>query len=132
MEPAALATPWLLALPNLEENAMVTTTRQTKAGQIDRNLTVGLRCENNHVETYAIVVETLHRKTTTTTTTTDYYILRRIPSEFGGIAVEIEKQYADGEVYHVHDNTCDCPAGIYRGSCRHLEMVKEALRRGLI
>jgi hypothetical protein len=112
---------------------MTTTTRQTKAGQIERRLLLGIRCNG---ETFAIVSETLQRKTTSTTTQ-DAYTLRRIPSDIGGIAAEVTKQYADGEVYHVHldkhlGDSCTCPGGTYKGNCRHLEMVKEGIRRGLI
>jgi hypothetical protein len=109
--------------------------RQTKTARITRTIAVGLRMD---LTTYGMVSEVTHQKTQDKTVTT-FYDLRRIPTDFGA-GFEVRKEYAPaGEgVHHVHldrqlGDSCTCADHIYRSvKCRHLEMVAEALRRGLL
>lgn len=111
---------------------MTTSTRTTKAGQIYRLLSLG-DAVNGLLA--ASVCETKIGKKANTTTCDTYYI-RRIRSEIGGVAFEIEKT-GDAEVRHVLLNapggghTCDCKWGTYQPNgkpCRHVEMCLQALR----
>jgi hypothetical protein len=110
---------------------MLTATRQTKAGQIERNI---------HVErTDALrvtITETKLLKTKTTSSSMAYR-LERIDSHIGGVGVEVVKLEGSGEVYHVllgrHETTCTCPGGVYgKTPCRHALACQEAQRRNLL
>jgi ribosomal protein S14 len=52
------------------------------------------------------------------------------------VAVEVSKQTGEHEKYHVYlegaGGSCTCPAGTYRGACRHLDICREAFREGLV
>jgi hypothetical protein len=118
------------------EQAMLQSERTTKAGQIERTIHVAMWSNTIH----ATITETKQLKTKTTSTSTTY-ILRPIPSQMGGVGVEVEKLDESGEVYNVLLNapglghSCDCPHGTYRGHvkpCRHIEACLEALKRGLL
>jgi hypothetical protein len=116
---------------------MLTQERTTKAARITRTISVGLRYEGFTPQVFGIVSETTHQKTQDKTVTT-LYDLRRIPTDFGA-GFEVKKDYAPaGEgVHHVHldrdlGDSCTCEAGVYRGQCRHLDLCREALRRGLL
>jgi hypothetical protein len=83
------------------------------------------------------VVTELHQLKTTYHVKTDVYALERIKCDIGGIAVLVGKQDGSGERYHVHldrtiGDSCTCPGGTYKGACRHLDMMREALRCGLV
>lgn len=108
-------------------------TRSTKAASITRIIKVERNAAENCVE--ASVCETHHKKTKSVVVSFSCYLIRKIDADFG-TAVEVEKRFADGELYHIHANdgvsSCDCPAGTYKGKCRHLEMVREAKRMGLL
>jgi len=112
---------------------MPQTTRTTKAATITRRIELSLRMD---MTTQACVTETTHLKTKDNTVIT-LYTLTRIDTDFG-VGVEVTKQFSeDGEVYHVHldktlGDSCTCPAGVYKGACRHLDMTREAVRRGLV
>jgi hypothetical protein len=110
---------------------LTTTTRTTKAAVITRDLDL-TRCEGFAV---AVVTE-LTKLRTVEHTKTDVYELRRIPTEIGGVAVEVKKLTEDKEVYHVHldgtSSSCTCPGGTYRNACRHMDMCREAFREGLL
>lgn len=113
---------------------MLTTTRQTKAATIERNISL-TACRDGEVT--AIVLETAMRKRTSSGETKSYF-LRRIPADFG-TAYEVERVDGGGEVYHVHSQscrngtTCSCPAGTYgKCVCRHVAMVNQAKREGLL
>lgn len=112
---------------------MTTATRNTKAGQIERTLCVAFNAEANAVE--ATVCETHHKKTKSRMEGFNSYFIRKIAADFGQ-GYEVEKRFADSEVYHVHHGhhgmTCDCPGGTYKGNCRHEAMVKEAIAKGLL
>jgi hypothetical protein len=114
---------------------MTTATRQTKACQIERTILVTVDDAFGRT-VFATVFEKKHLKTKTVCTS-DVYTLTRIPTQMGGVAVRVDKQLADGESYDVNISSalgdmCCCPAGTYRGECRHLAMCREAKRRGLI
>lgn len=110
---------------------MLTTTRQTKAATIERNISL-TACKDGEVT--AIVLETAMRKRTSSGESKSYF-LRKITADFG-TAYEVERVDGGGEVYHVHTDrygtTCDCPGGTYKGKCRHLDMVNQAKREGLL
>jgi hypothetical protein len=114
--------------------SVAASTRQTKAGQIFRLITFGSAVKGLLA---ASVSETKIGKHTNNTTTDTYY-LRRIPSEIGGIAIEVEKT-GDAEVRHVLLNalggghSCTCKWGSYAGhkkACRHIETCFQAIREG--
>lgn len=109
---------------------MTTATRNTKAAQIERTISVSASADG----VLASVCETYHRKTKSRIENFTSYLLRRIPADFGK-GYEIEKRFA-GEVYHLHHDhhgiTCDCPGGTYKGNCRHEAILKEAIQKGLI
>ncbi|HEY7157276.1 MAG TPA: hypothetical protein VH575_25205 [Gemmataceae bacterium] len=116
---------------------MLTTTRQTKAARIDR--TISLSTDDAFGPTViGIVFEKRHLKTKCNCTS-DAYILERIKCDIGGLAVLVRKMNgaaAEGQ-HHVHldaiiGDSCTCEAGTYKGACRHLEMCREANRRGLV
>jgi hypothetical protein len=113
---------------------MTSSTRKTRVATITRNLDVVPSVDGQ----FAIgIVTELSQLKTVQHVQTDLYRLRRIPSDVGGVAVEVAKQSEDGETYHVHlgrelGDSCDCPAGTYRGVCRHLDMVREAHHLGLV
>jgi hypothetical protein len=113
---------------------MTTATRTTKAGQIERQIEVSVDDAFGRT-VYATVFEKKHLKTKTVCTS-DVYILTRIPADFG-IGIRVDKQLADGESYDVNlsralGDMCCCPAGSYRGECRHLAMCREAVRKNLL
>lgn len=108
-------------------------TRQTKACKITRCVSIGFSA--SAMCAIATVRETKHLKTADHTETKLYH-LKRIATDWG-IGVEVQKQDDSGETYHVHldrqlGDSCTCPAGVYRGTCRHLDMVREAHQRGLV
>jgi hypothetical protein len=117
---------------------MLTQQRTTKAAKITRAISVGMRFEGFTPEVFGIVTETTHQKPQDKTVTT-IYDLTRIPTDFGA-GFEVRKEYAPaGEgCHHVHldrllGDSCTCADHIYRSvKCKHLEMVAEALRRGLL
>ena len=113
---------------------MLTHERTTKAARITRTIAVGLRMD---LSTYGMVSEVTHLKTKDKHTT-DFYTLTRIPTDFGA-GFEVKKDYAPAGAgcHHVHldqdlGDSCTCEAGVYRGQCRHLDLCREALRRGLL
>src|SRR5262249_11040136 len=110
---------------------MWTQERTTKAARITRTITVTADLDFGSRTTIAVVFEK-HEGKKTTKCTSDAYLLERIPSQMGGIGVEVVKSgsTSEGEVYQVllnapgggHD--CTCPHGAYRGHvkpCRHVE-----------
>ena len=111
---------------------MNSSTRKTKGATITRNLDIVPSVSGE----YAIgIVTELHQLKTVQHVKTDLYHLRRVPSDIGGVAVEVAKQSEEGETYHVHlgrelGDSCDCPAGTYRGVCRHLDMARQAVTEG--
>lgn len=109
------------------------TTRTTKAAAITR--TIKLEWNEREQAVEATVCEEHHKKTKSIVASFSCYFLRSIRADFGS-ALEVIKRFSEGEVYHIHTSNgvsqCDCPAGTYRGSCRHLEMVKEARKQGLL
>lgn len=114
---------------------MLTTTRQTKACAIDREITIDTILGSDWEDVVrAVVFESRHLKTTVRNSY-DSYELRRIPSEMGGVAVEVRKRMEIGVAYHVHlsrdlGDSCTCEGGKYRGSCRHMEAVRLAIAEG--
>lgn len=112
---------------------MLTKTRQTKACEIERILSIAFNSEAGCVE--ATVCETHHKKTKSISVSFTSYFLRRIAADFGQ-GYEVEKRFHGGEVYHVHHDrgsvSCTCPGGTYRGSCRHMEMIAEAKKQQLL
>jgi hypothetical protein len=111
---------------------MMTQERTTKAGRIERDIRVS-RDTQGHL--WAAVTETRHLKTKSNVTL-DLYNLTPIPADFG-IGVQIDKTTGEGESYDVNlsdalGDSCTCPAGTYRGECRHLALAREAKRLGLL
>jgi len=113
---------------------MLTQERTTKAARITRTIAVGLRMD---LSTYGLVLEVTQRKTKERLTQS-FYTLKRILADFGiGVLVQKEYQPTSEVVHHVHldkqlGDSCTCEAGVYKGQCRHVEMCREALRRGLL
>jgi hypothetical protein len=113
---------------------MTTATRTTKAGPITRSISIGPAVNGLCA---ASVTEAHHRKGEPKIQC-DTYFLRRIPSEIGGLALEVEK-WGDSELRHVLLNapggghTCDCKWGTYCPNskpCRHVEMCLQTVREG--
>src|SRR5262249_37619379 len=107
----------------------ITTTRQTKAGSIDRTINISADHEPWGRTVYATVLEAKQLKTKSNRTC-DCYRLERIRCDIGGLAVLVTKQ--DGTQHHVHldatiGDSCSCEAGTYRGACRHLDVVRLAV-----
>lgn len=115
---------------------MATSTRTTKAGTIER--TISITVEDNFGRTvFANVFEKTQLKTKVKLSS-EVYTLERISSDFG-VAFQVNKMTGDnaGECYDVCLNvpggghSCDCPHGTYRPNdkpCRHVEMCLQALR----
>jgi hypothetical protein len=108
---------------------MSVTTRQTKSAQVIRHIDFMATTDGLCV---GVVTEIAQLKRVTNAKTTVYH-LRRIESQIGGTAVEVAKQGDEPETYHVRldstQATCDFPAGTYRGTCRHLDLVHKALKQ---
>jgi hypothetical protein len=115
---------------------MQTTTRTTKAGTIERAITVS---SDNDFDTYTVwaTVAEKHQQKTKCRLAVEVYTLARIPADFG-VGVHVKKMTGDREEYDVNisdalGNQCSCPAGAYyRGECRHMAIAREAIRLGLI
>lgn len=66
---------------------------------------------------------------------TEDYRLTELPVDFGR-GFELVKTGSDfGKTYHVHldrelGNSCTCPGGIYRGTCKHLTAVTTLVELG--
>lgn len=118
--------------PETGDLTMLTTTRQTKAATIERSINLEI-CKDGSV--FGTVLEIANRKRTAQAETKSYF-LRKMDADFGDLAMEVERVDGDGEVYHVHQErgvmSCSCPAGTYRGKCRHLDLLLEAKRLGMI
>ena len=111
---------------------LISNTRQTKAGTIEREIRLSRDTEGR---LWAAVTETRHLKTISKVSL-DLYDLTPIPADFG-LGVQIDKTTGEGESYDVNlsaalGDSCDCPAGTYRGECRHLSLAREARRLGLL
>jgi hypothetical protein len=110
------------------------TTRGTKAGQIDREINITNEREPWGRTLYATCLEGVRLKSKTRRSC-DVYILEPVRCDIGGKAVLVHKH--KGETHHVLidraiGNSCTCPAGTYKGDCRHLEMVRLAIELKLI
>jgi len=108
---------------------MHSTTRNTKSCKIDRTIDLTLDREPWGATLYATVVEDKQLKTKTRREV-DVYILEAIQCDIGGIAFLVTKQ--DGTQHHVHldatiGDSCSCEAGTYKGTCRHLDIVRLAV-----
>jgi hypothetical protein len=113
---------------------MCHSTRQTKAGQIDRTITVTRDFDFGSPHVVAVVFERKHLKTKCNVTS-DAYVLERVKCDIGGQGVLVHKQ--NGEMHHVHldrtiGDSCSCEAGTYTGKCRHLDAVRLALSLNLL
>ncbi|HTU21624.1 MAG TPA: hypothetical protein VMG10_26545 [Gemmataceae bacterium] len=106
------------------------TRRTTKAGVIYRMLSLGEPVNGLLAASVAEVKGGV--------TSTDTYYLRRIESQIGGVAFEVEKT-GDSEPRHVLLNapggghTCTCKWGSYKPNskpCRHVELCLKAVREG--
>jgi hypothetical protein len=114
---------------------MMTTTRSTKAGPIERRIHIA----RVNIGIRVTITDERQLKTKTTSSTTTY-LLRRIDSQLGGTGVEVEKLGTDGEVYHTllagpHGHECTCAHATYNPDgkpCRHIEAALEAQKQGLI
>src|SRR5215469_16880494 len=116
---------------------MISTTRLTKAAHITRQIRISVEEDFGAPLTIAVVFEK-HQGKKTTKCTSDAYVLRRIPSEIGGVGVEVEKA-GDPEARHVLLNqpggghSCTCKWGSYKGhvsACRHILAALQAVREG--
>lgn len=120
--------------PPLPAPVKANSSRQTKAGLIEREISISADDAFDCITVYAVVFEKKHLKTKCNCDS-QCYILERVKCDLGGIAVLVHKQ--DGQTHHVHldriiGDSCSCEAGTYRGACRHLEAVKLALSHELI
>lgn len=106
----------------------LTTTRETKALSITRALDFD---ETEKGMARAIVTETGHRNSKLVKLDVKSYLIRRLPADWGE-GFEVSKLDGSKERYHVHldgqQGDCSCPGGTYCNACRHLDMVREALR----
>jgi SWIM zinc finger len=61
------------------------------------------------------------------------YWLEPIPSQCGGIAFGL-RRFRAADTYHVridvNHRSCDCPAGTYRGPCKHQDALEALRSRG--
>jgi hypothetical protein len=111
-------------------------TRTTKASTIHRSITISIDDAPWGKTVYASVFEKKQLKTKTVLTS-DVYTLERQEADFG-IGFVVTGVTGEPRVYNTlvganqtYDD-CDCPAGCYRGSCRHIDCCKQALKQGLI
>jgi hypothetical protein len=108
---------------------MTTTTRTTKAGPIQRSITITHalcgRCEVR-------VTEVQRGKRTE-----DTYLLEQLPSQIGGVVFTVRKFADGGDSYQVLLNapggghSCDCKwdcYGSHKKNCRHVDLCLQALR----
>jgi hypothetical protein len=63
------------------------------------------------------------------------YWVSAIDSALGGRCFELRK-FRSADAYHVrlaHDgHTCDCPAGTFRGQCKHQDALAALTARGVL
>jgi hypothetical protein len=110
-----------------------TATRATKSETITRAIAMTLLADGS---ISACVAEFRERKSGAKKAVMDSYLLRPIPCDIGGTAVEVEKSGSD-EVHHVrlgeYGGECDCKWGTYKSNvkpCRHVEMIQRAIAEG--
>jgi hypothetical protein len=111
---------------------MLTQTRTTKAGTIEREIRLS---RDTQGRLWAAVTETKHLKTKANVSL-DLYDLTPIAADFG-VGIRVDKTTGAGESYDVNlsealGDSCSCPAGSYRGECRHIQLAREAKRLGLL